>query len=539
MGLIRDVGGKLVQSFLSLDDLILGQGLVGEGVSQLSLTGKTAAGSLVVGSNLAARGVHIGVQAGAKTAAATAGAFEGLVPGAGMARAWAERVDKESAAAGEEAAQLASHAVELTGGETPKNPLTQEPWMGKGAPRGYSWGELAADTAVGSFGRFATLPVMLGLDAGVMAADSDVGRMAIDSTFRGLGMLLDLLPGGSSSELDSGELRESLAAVTASSGSASAKNSVGLAEGAARMAFGDTRKLRAALDSALEEMQLLADHGGMDDLMPALRISSTVRARARNVVEHAPKKLLAALGRGPGGEAPEPGTVLSALLDDAQNLRVFLTDYPQVVSLMAVNAGLLLTAGMVDASEIEAFVQEDDGDEDRSRPWSAAELESMIGDAPDGAFPDAAVDAARGLAFCYSSEVLGREKALARAERLYGREARQQLEDDISLDLDVLRAERGEERGKKIRQAITATDTRDLGRNLEAGQEQLDSLDAFTGTLLGYQPKLAAERKDVLRTFVGLGNQEVGQRGVRASQGSAERRAARQAFDSWLEAEVA
>ena len=157
MGLIQDVGGKLVQSFLSMDDLVLGQGLVSEGLSQLMLSGRSVAGSVVVGSNVAARTVHAGIQAGAKTAKATAEVFDGIVPGAAMAASLAQRLDDEAGAAAEEASKLAAHAVELTGGERPRNPLTNEQWLSKSAPRGYGWGELAADTAFGSFGRLARI----------------------------------------------------------------------------------------------------------------------------------------------------------------------------------------------------------------------------------------------------------------------------------------------------------------------------------------------------------------------------------------------
>ena len=100
MGLIQDVGGKLVQSFLSLDDLVLGQGLISEGLSQLGLSGRSVAGSALGSANVAVRSVHATIQVGAKTARATAAVFEGFVPGAGLARSMAERMDGEATAAG-------------------------------------------------------------------------------------------------------------------------------------------------------------------------------------------------------------------------------------------------------------------------------------------------------------------------------------------------------------------------------------------------------------------------------------------------------
>ncbi len=529
MGLIQDVGGKVVQSFLSLDDLVLGQGLVAEGLSQLGLSGRSMAGSLVVGTNVAARTIHAGVQAGAKTARATAGALEGFVPGAGTARELAERLDQRAAAAAEAASLRAVHAVEMTGGEVPKSPLNQEPWRSKAAPRGTSWGELAADTAVGSFGSLATMPLAAGLDLLTTMTGTRAGRMTIDSGLKSAAMLLDLLPGSGSTKLDAGELREAVMAVTASSGDTAARNAAGLAEAALRMSLGDTRKLRRTLHEALDAMRLLTDHTELTDLLPAVPLSTELRRRARNVVDHAPNALLKALERGPNGEAPEPGPILSALFDDADNLRVFLTDYPLALGLMATHASLSAGAGMVDVNDVEAFV----GGSKSSRPWSATQLEAYAGKAPDGALFEPAAGAARDVVFLYSTEVLGRERALARAEELYGADARQRLEDDVSLDLGVLRADDRVERQRKIRQRVAATEDDDaLQRQSDHCREQLESLEAFSGSIYGYAPKNLERRKDVLATFLSLAGQHLALRGA-AGEGGDERAQARESFEKW------
>ena len=536
MGLIQDVGGRLVQSFLSLDDLVLGQGLFSEGLSQFKLSGRSVAGSMAVGSNVAARTVHAGIQVGAKTAKATASALEGLVPGAALARSLAERVDEEAAAAGEEASRLAAHAVELAGGDLPRSPLNQQAWLSKGMPRGYGWSDLAADTAVGTVGRLATMPLTLGIDSLMQMASTRGGRMLVDSSLKSVGMMLEMTPGTSSTQLDTGDLRESLMAVTASSGDSAVRNCVALAEASARLAFGDTRKLHATLDEAIDQMRLLAAHGELGDLLPAVPISGTLRARARRIVDHAPAKFLAAIDRGEDGAAPTPAAVLAAVLADADHLRVFATEYPLVMSLMGTNASLFLTAGMVDVNEIEAYVQADD--DDRSRPWSATQLEAYVGKAPQGTFFEATVRAAQDAAFTYSSDVLGREKALARAERLYGRAVRERLADDISLDGDVL-ASAGEARDARIREHIAgADDAADLTRCRDRCQEQLESLDAFTDSLYDYQPKNIAERKEILRTFLSLVNQDLALRDAEDAA-RAERLAAKSGFDAWVDSELA
>ena len=530
MGLIQDLGGKLARSLLNLDDLVFGQGLVAEGRSQLGLSGRSVAGSVLAGTNVAARTLHAGVQVGAKTARAAAGALEGFVPGAGAARALAERVDRRAAAEAEAASLRAAHAVEMVSGEVPKSPLNQEPWRSKGVPRGTSWGELAADTAVGSLGSLATLPLAAGLDLITTLSATRAGRRTLDSGLRGAAMLLDLLPGAGSTKLDAGELREAVMAVTASSGDAAARDAAGLAEAALRLSLGDTRKLRQTLHEALETMRLLAGHSELSDLLPAVPISVELRRRARNVAGHAPTALLAALERGPGGEAPAPGPILSALLEDADNLLVFATDYPLALALMATHASLAAGAGMVDANDVEAFV----GGSKSARPWSATQLEAYAGRAPDGDRFDPATGVARGVVFVYSTEVLGRERALGRAEELFGVEARQLLEDDVSLDLRVLRTEDRAERHREIRRHVaTAEDDDVLLRQCAHCREQLESLEAFSGSIYGYAPKNLERRKDALRTFLSLAGQAQALRDA-DDPAREEQAKAREKFDQWL-----
>ena len=359
--------------------------------------------------------------------------------------------------------------------------------------------------------------------------------MLIDTSLGSLGMMLEMTPGASSTQIDTRDLRESLMAVTASSGDSAIRNVTALAEAAARLAFGDTRKLRQAVEEALDQMRLLAAHDELGDLLPAIPISATLRARARRIVDHAPTNFLAALERGADGTAPSPGQVLSAVLNDADNLRVFATEYPLVLALIGTNTSMFLTAGMIDVNEIEGYVQAD-GD-DKSRPWSATQLEAYVGKAPEGTFFEATVHAAQDAAFTYSSEVLGRRKALARAARLYGETARERLESDVSLDADILDAS-GEARDAKIRQHIAAaTSVGELTRQRDRCQEQLASLGAYTASLYDYQPQRIAERKDVLLTFLSLVNQDLALRDA-DDPAHTERMAAKEGFDAWVESAV-
>lgn len=534
---IADVGGKLVGNFLSLDDLVAGQGVVGGGLAQLAQAGRLGAGSVLVSSNLAARTFQLGVQAGAKTARVTAEALEGVVPGIDAARGLAARVDAASTAAAEEASLLAARGVQMTAGRggAPKNPLTRQPWLGKETPPGYTWTELTADTVVGPFGRIALLPLTLGLDTVEAAAASGVGRRTIDATIKAVSGALGLV--SSSRKLDDDELREALLAVTSSTGRAIVRDFVAIAEAATRFTLGDTRRVERGMREGLEELRLLARHPDLDELLPALPISKVLRDRARKIVANPPKHFLASIEKRP----PRPGEVFKALIEDAGPLRDFIVNFPQVVTLLGTNTGLVLAAGLFDVGEIEDFVR---GDGDKSAPWSAVGFEDYVGQAvlgktdPQlGYYPESAVYLARDVSFLYSTEVLGRGKALARVERLYGEEARERVEDDVSLDLDLLRTEAGEAREERLRERVDEADDADLERLRDRGRDQLASLEAFAGGRFQYVPKQVGERIDALRYFLSIANQRLalGRRG--GEDGG--RRAARRAFDDWVDARPA
>ncbi len=534
MGLIQDVGGKLVQNFLSLDDLVLGQGLISESRSQIELTGRSLASSLAVGSNVAVRAVHVGIQAGAKTARATASALDGFVPGARLAVSLAERVDEQAAAAGEEASKIANYAVELSHRKVPRNPLTNDEWLSKSVPFGYGWNDLAADTTLGSVGRLATLPLTLGRDAAMMVSSTVAGREVIATSLKSLGVLLNLVPGSSATELDTDELREALMAVTTSSGSSAVRNLQTLTEAAARFAFGDTRKLREGIEEALDQMRLLAAHTELGELMPSVPISATLKKRAQRIVDNAPARFLKALEPSPEGEAPRPGAVLSALLKDARQLQILAAEYPTILALMGTNINLFLTAGMFDVSKIESYLQAENAAA-ASRPWSAAQLEAFVGRAPDSPFLEATVKVAQDTVFTYTNEVLGRKKALARMANLYGEDARDRCEADVSLDVEIRRLS-GAKQNARMRQQISDLEsTEELTWRQDICQNQLESLRAFTNSLYGYQPKEIAERESMLATYVSLINQDLALRGS-ATPHHSERMEALSHFEEWADA---
>ncbi len=541
MSLFKEVATKAAQSFLSLDDVVLGQGVLSSSLGQLGQAGRSLAGSVALSSNVAARAVCVGVQVGAKTARVTAGALQGWVPGAGLASRLAQQLDQQAARVGAEAAQLATHGVELAApepadgeGSSPRNPLTGEQWLAKGLPSGYGWRQLAADTAVDSWGRLALLPAAFGLDALRVAAASRPGRLASETTSKVAHRALDTLPGQAASQLDTEDLRQSLLALAGASGGASLRQVLAFGEAGWRLLFGDTRRLRRVINEGLDEMALLAGHGELEDLLPLLPLSRTLRESAQQVVDNPPRLFLAALA------GADPGALLTALVDDAKPLRIFAIYYPQALSLLSAHAGLAVSAGLGDVSEIEAYVR---GDSDR-RPASAAQLEAHVGKAlvgealgrqssTRGAFPRSAVRLAQEVVFLYASQVLGRQRALERSERLHGVEVRQRLAADPSLRDEISAADAGVAGERAIRAHIASSSSGRLNQERRNAERQLASLEAFSDLLLKFPPSLVERRLKALRTFLSLAHQRLAL-ADQVKPGAA-RRAAFAGFSAWVD----
>lgn len=531
---IANVGGKLAASFLTLDDLVAGQGVVGGTLSQITQAGRVGAGSVLASSNLAARTFQLGVQAGAKTAKLTAEALEGVVPGAGAARKMAERLDAQASAAAEEASMLTARTIEMTGGKAaaPKNPLTGERWVSKECPPGYTWGELTADTMVGPFGKIAMLPLTLGMEAASAAMATGPGRMTMNATMQAVNGLLDL--GSGSSSLDRAELRDALMAVSSSTGNAVVRDFMAIAEAATRFTFGDARRVLRGMREGIDELRLIAAHDGMDELLPALPISATLRRRAQKIVDHPPKHFLAAIAERP----VQFGKVFRSLIDDAEPLRLFLVNYPQVVTLLGTNTTMVLAAGLFDVGEIADFVRDDGG---KGTPWSSVAFEDYVGqavlgkkDPQVGYYPEVAVRYAQDVSFLYSSEVLGRDKALDRVERLYGKDQRKRVAGDVSLNRDVLDAEAGAAREERIRDLIEETGVEDLIANRDKCQEQIESLEQLSALPFQYVPRQVGDRIEILRYFLSVTSQEMAMRRAKAPSDDG-RKGAQQAFEKWVD----
>jgi len=545
MSWIQDVQ-KLAQTFLTLDDLVFGQELISESLSQVELAGRQAVGSVVVGSNVAARTFQVGMQAGAKATKVAAQSVEGFVPGAGTVRAFAERVDHGATEAAEEASRLASYGVELARGgarRPPANPVTGDPWLAKSAPREMTLGALLAETATGPLARIAALPFYLGADGFRAAAATRAGGLVQDAGYQGTNLLMDLLPGTGSTSLDTIELRELLAAVASGAGEATGRDASGFLAAAVHLAAGDGQRLRRAIEEGVLKMRLLAEQPEVEEILPGLPLNKTVRRLAREIAQKPPKRLAAALGT--ESYAGRFSAILAAFLEDFDATRTFAVNYPIVLSALSTGSGALLGAGLYDAGEIERYVRSDDGESGggAARPWSVTDLETFVGqqtvadeddpDAVEGLFPASTVWLAQDVSFSYSSHVLGRQKALERMERIFGDEVRERVEADLSLDSDVMGAARGSDRDGKVRDWIAAVrEETELCRLRDRCGEQLESLQSFAASPFTYRPRQVEGRIEVLSTFLSLTGQQLA---LASDDGVASRVEARQRFADWAD----
>lgn len=195
--------------------------------------------------------------------------------------------------------------------------------------------------------RAAGVATSLGAKSMRAAAATGPGRVAIDA-------LLDRLS-DRDVRFDAEERRAAFLALATESAAAATRETFTLAEAMGRLAAGDGRPLKRAVEDGIEDVRRLAESADMQELLPAPMVSDRLRERARLLVERTPERLLEALA--PEGGDARPGEVMSAALADAGNLRVFLALYPQVLMLIGADVGRVLAAGEVSFSELEAFME--------------------------------------------------------------------------------------------------------------------------------------------------------------------------------------
>ncbi len=309
----------------------------GVGVDRLR---RLAAGSALASANLATQVLHMGVRGGARAADKVAGSIQEVVPGARLIQKMARALDGEACRAEGAASERVSRCLELM-----KTNLDR----GKAS----NWIELASDTALGPLNALFGASVDLGAESIRETLSSRVGLLAVDAGLERLQAPTE----ASSNPIERSALRESFVAVATDSGATAIRETLALAEAAARLAFSDTRMMRQTVGEGLEEMRRLVASAEMQHLLPTPVVSESVRTRASWIVDRAPSRFLEALETDADGQAPGWGSILRATLDDAENLRVFVVVYPQVLVLIGGDVGKLLLAGAISFSEMEAFME--------------------------------------------------------------------------------------------------------------------------------------------------------------------------------------
>lgn len=505
---------KLVQSFITMEDVALGQSLVEGGIGQLGRLGMSASGPSVA-FNVAARAVVLGAQMGTRSADEAAGAVSGIVPLAGETQALAEKMNDQAKALGERCSTLAIQGIELAGGTAARNPVTKEEWLGRQAPAGYTSAELAADTAFGTLQSLATMPLSMGMGLIGIATDGSLGdsfRKAVDASF-------DAIP-GDTDQFESKALRQGLVSLALGSGMPVLKSTFALIEAAGRLALTDSRALHSVLSNGLRQARLLADQERAETV-PGVPVSGLLRDSAREVIDNPPGIFLAALEEGPAGEKPRPGAILSAMREDRRALTTFFTVYPRILGLLGSDLSLLLAGGLADMSGTKAYIENGDG----RQPATFILLDSLVGtaiieDDETPLFSRATVYLAQDLSYGADRDVRGRDAALDRAESLFGEKVRERLVADVSLDSDVLAVKDVRDRDKRLRVFIgDHSDVNALSRQIDLCCERLALLEGGEAldSLMSAGLKMSAglnKRIEILRAFTSLAASDVAMRGV-------------------------
>ncbi|MEM7583099.1 MAG: hypothetical protein AAF560_06945 [Acidobacteriota bacterium] len=308
-----------------------------------------ATGSVIASANLAEQMFHLGIRSGARATESVAGSMLSALPGARLVQQMARGLDHAAGRAEAAAGERVNRSLALMKGAGGDLGLAA---TGQAATARLSWSELAADTAFGPFEALLGTSLTLGADSVRGTLSSRLGQLAVDTGLQRL-----RANGNGSHGLDARSTRDAFLAVATDTGTTTLRELVALAEAAARMSLNDTRKMRRTMEGGLEEMRRLVASAEMQHLLPTPVVSESVQARARWVVERAPQRFLAALEQDASGRPPGWGSILRATLSDADNLRVFVFVYPQVLILVGTDVGKLLLAGTITFPEMEAFLE--------------------------------------------------------------------------------------------------------------------------------------------------------------------------------------
>jgi len=445
-----------------------------------------AVGPPILTANLATGFFNLGVETGARSGQVGLRLLEVFVPAARPMNFLSRDVGERAARARRRSFDFAFKSFKMALGRLEDEDFDH--LADDELPPGFN--QLMADTLAGPMsGMFSwPLSVMLDFVQGANEVDqvSDnlrIGRRIFDA-------LMDAFSvSGEHTRLDTADLRDHFFAMTVGPSGAVIKDIVELLEGSMRFGVGNTKKLARAIEagvSAMEYPVAYKEEAGL--IYPDIPILEPLYEAAKKIVDNEPKRLIEAL------EDEDPGAILRALADERDEVATFFFYYQWALVQVGISVFVFLRTGLRDVNDVERYVLAENalvsGDlkehlekidevygndpdvRDRKkqkliyeelelrgheRPFTITEFEFYVGNArskdhpddvatlhpdlPAGPFPQATINYAQETAFAYSLLLLddqdddkeGRDKALARVERLFGESVRRRIQYDPSL----------------------------------------------------------------------------------------------------------
>jgi hypothetical protein len=551
---LQQKGRQVALEFVNHDDIVLAREFGGGSLEMIAQAGRSLVGTALIGGGIATRAAVLGAQIATKSAMAATAAAKGLVPGADAAEQVVYELDQQVSGGGEAASFVASRGVEIgkanADSRVPTDLILGQTWLGKSRDPDATWNTVLADSAV-DLTRLAALPLTLGTKTMENVMSSPLGQQITRSVWDSISSVMDTVssPSNEIETADRSEKRAMLVAMVLTPFWLALHDLAGVGEGLSRATLGDGRRLRAALTTILDRLEM---PGAEPAFGGETRLVKGLRDRARRAAQVAPTRLLAVLDE-PGKDDPTLVVKIAvAMLEDSANLGKLAVIYSELLGSLSAGSMQTVLSGALDVDEIEAWVRTDEasraGTGEGTRepcPASLEQLETLLaavspadpGERVSGFFSASTLDLARDTVFAYSNRALGREKALARMERLFGKVAAERLRDDVSLRTEIVDA--SSDRDRRLALIVSDLETHGPARLLEARRHAADRLKSLTANtsdrmIERFVPQRLVERAAILKRFVSMADNANALHGMESDEAARRRALAR--FDAWMAA---
>lgn len=525
---------QIALSFVNLDDVVVARELSGNGMSVLALVGRSLVGTAVTGGGLAARAAVFSAQVAAKSAMAATAAAKGLVPGAEQAEQVMYELDRRLGSSAERASFVASRGVEMGKAEElpPTDPILGEPWLGKRLPPDATWNTVLADST-GDLSSLAALPITLTTAAVERAMASETGQRVGKMVWDSVSSLIDSTAGTSTARgsTERARARAMLLTIAMTPLWLALQDATDLVEGFSRAALGDMRKLRTVLACLVERLE----------------------ASDAATTAHAPARLLTALDERDATDLSGLLAIGTAAVEDGANLARLAAIYSALLTKLLDGSLRSTMDARSPVDELETWIRLDEerrslgrSGADTQRPAALERLETIASGGTAASpnvtrafFAESTIDLARDMVFAYSNGALGRHRALARMERLFGHEVRERIADDCSLREDILGA--GRERDRRIAALVLELEREGRARLRTAREHAAARLSTLSSNsrdnlVERVVPHRIVERATVLRRFVAMADTANALDGMPSEEPSRQRVLER--FDAWIDCET-